>query len=353
MLQEDFLNAVRSYDIKSAKRLYGYLQEKNPYSPFVEVAAPAYLADIYIHYAEQMAFNPEASASFLAEAKRLAPDHPLLAECEHCDTATEGGASPVPAVEDAIELSSQVEQVEKVASAEIEAYLDELDALEQTLASLEAARVGEAAVIEPPAPGVEALKPLAEASSLATAPTDDACLLSFLTRSSPVSTCTDVLSSNQYGPSLFVVGHEDRSPLAFTQQPITRDAFNALCHESEGCKPEQKTTGVSGLSLDLTDVEATVNQYNAFCEMSQSCDTLIPASARTLLSPEKLPDYAKLLSKQTGYLYRQMTQEDVDTIIAYFDDCTQKEVCDESMTQDLARFLKNQRKVLLVRQTAH
>ncbi|MFI4956667.1 MAG: hypothetical protein ACHQAX_05610 [Gammaproteobacteria bacterium] len=400
MLKEDFLRAVRAYDIKSAKRLYGHLKEKNPYAPFVEEAAPAYLADIYIYYAKQMAFNPEAAGVFLTEARRLAPNHPLLVTI-----APEAPVAPTPDpawVEKTQALSTQINETEKIVAAETQAYVEELSMLEKTIESIEAYRVSQEAerlkamldkietvalpepvtqaplepvtmlMIEPPAPGVMPLAPeeaveVVDAEKLAlldpyaevvaeptlTHPTDDACLLSYYTRNSPVSTCMDVVSDNQYGPSLFVIGDEGESPLAFTQQPITREAFNALCAETKSCTPEatiaEKSSSHPELSIDLSDVESTVQHYNSFCEMTQSCTGLVSANTPTLLEEDKLSEYVKVLSAKTGYPYRLMNENDVKQITAYFQSCVESEQCDPALGSDLAQFLKSQQGILLVR----
>ena len=401
MLKEDFLRAVRAYDIKSAKRLYGYLKDKNPYAPFVEEAAPAYLADIYIYYAKQMAFNPEASGVFLDEARRLAPDHPLLITMT---PEVPEVPAPEPAwVEKTLALTTQISETEKIVAAETQAYVEELTLLEKTIETMEAYRVRQEAdrlkamldkidtialpeiepepepmvvMIEPPAPEVmmpllpeeaqenEAinaeklalLDPYAQVVEIEEPTlnhvTDDACLLSYYTRSSPVSTCMDVVSDNQYGPSLFVIGDEGESPLAFTQQPITREAFNALCSETKSCTPAAKvatTSGPSEFTIDLSDVESTVQNYNSFCEMTQNCTGLFSANAPVLLESDKLAEYVRVLSAKTGYPYRLMNEHDVKNITAYFQNCVQNEQCDPALGSDLAQFLRAQQGVLLVR----
>jgi hypothetical protein len=404
MLKEDFLRAVRAYDIKSAKRLYGHLKDKNPYAPFVEEAAPAYLADIYIYYAKQMSFNPEAAGVFLKEARRLAPNHPLLITMtpEPLESPEVPAAEPA-WVEKTLALTSQISETEKIVAAETQAYVDELTMLEKTIESIEAYRVRQEAerlkamldkietialpeiqaepepmlvMVEPPAPGVmpleqeevEAVPEIVDPEKLAllhpyeavVAPeepvlnhaTDDACLLSYYTRSSPVSTCMDVVSENQYGPSLFVIGDESDAPLAFTQQPITREAFNALCAETKSCMPVTKaaTSPESNeFSIDLSDVETTVQNYNAFCEMTQNCTGLLSNSAPVLLESDKLAEYVKVLSEKTGYPYRLMNENDVKHITEYFQTCVQNEQCDPALGSDLAQFLRAQQGILLVR----
>ncbi len=373
-LKEDFLKAARAYDIKSAKRLYAHLKEKNPYAPFVEQVAPAYLADVYIYYAQQMAFNAEAKEIFLTEARHLAPAHPLFSVPASFAKPEKKSAL----MEKTDALSAQIMETEKVTEAEITAYTEELYVLDETIEAVEifqaeqeakrlASVLTEVEMVEPPMPGLQPLMPLPEeevrdgppaapiASTIAPQVpailTDDACLLSYYTRNTPVSTCMDVLSVNQYGPALFVIGDDDRKPVAFTQQPITREAFNALCAETKQCSPEvlHISSKHDELGLDLSDVENTVQHYNAFCEISQTCSGLVSAMPPVLISEEKLPEYAKLLSKQTGYQYRVMTEADVQDISEYFNVCVAKELCEESLHEDLAKFLSAEKGKLLVR----
>lgn len=383
MLQEDFLRAVRAYDIKSAKRLYAHLQERNPYAPFVEEAAPAYLADIYLYYADKMSFNPQAAEVFLAQARRLAPNHPLLAPCPQCNTPEYA--------EKTAALLAKVSETEKIVAQETQAYVQELTVLEQTIEAMEVARVREEAarlstmiaqvdvlpephaaqapideidvgLVEPPAPGVMPLLPQDDAPIITAAPpviptaperhvsTEDACLLSYYTRNTPVSTCMDVVSDNQYGPALFVVGDDDDVPLAFTQQPITVEAYNALCQQTNTCTPDvKKGTHVVGFDLDLSDVENTVQHYNAFCQMSQNCSSIVSNTAPVFIEKDKLSAYAKSLSQETGYRYHVMTSDDVNVITDYFNTCVAKGQCEEALSDELANFLKTQQGVLLVR----
>lgn len=358
-LKASFFNAAQLSDLTSAKTAYTELQAVLPENDdFLTSVAPTYLADLYIRYALKLSFNQAAHDALIDQAKRLVPNHPYFAAQENIvaiETTLAKAQAQMQAEE--AQFEEEMEYIEQLVTS-LPALEDEIDLDEpvRKLASHE--------VYSPPAIPVEVERTvpesafkevaLADEKDILNIPfTNDTCALAYYTKSSPLSACIDSIAHNRYGPALFVVGDRRDAPtLAFTQQPVSRDDYERFCDQTGACYDdvtEAPFVADGGISLDLSDVEQTVRDYNVYCQMTRDCPVIQSPHANEPISKGQLQRYALWLTAQTGYKYRLLSEQDTLLVYDYFERCVASQTCPSSILSQLGQVF-SQKSRLLVRE---
>jgi hypothetical protein len=209
--------------------------------------------------------------------------------------------------------------------------------------------------IDPPPLSVQFMYPEIELPStnqapLASAPvTSDPCALSFYTKTNALTACIDPVSSNRYGPALFVVADpRNMNMVAFTQQPITHQDYDVFCEATGQCYEDAQEPQPL---IDLSDIQEAVHDYNAYCQMTGSCDKIVDKESkkRSPLTRGQIQRYALWLTKQTGYKYHHPSEQEMASIKLYFQECVNAKICQAEVLQNLGGIL-SQQDTLLVRE---
>jgi hypothetical protein len=389
--KDKFLTAISEQNLSEAKENFALLQAHLPADDtFIETVAPAYMADLYIQYAQKMAFNENAYQSLLEQARVLAPEHPYLQETPELDTIAKVDKDKIPDAYDEKleELDSGIATIEnqiaveekliekelKLAEAELEQEIKKLQRVarkNQLSAKLEEI-IPKIEVQAMPAEPKPAASTVAQAvttvtqsepedviARLAQLDTNDICTLSYYTRSGPLGSCVDSIAEDYYGPAMFVIANDNEQPLfAFTQAPVSSHEYDLFCHLSGQCYIEEDPIDnmvsqlqLSGIDLDLKDVKQTVVDYNRYCQMTKLCEPIKTSeqNAQRSLTKGELQRYALWLTKQTGARYRLLNEADSAAIYRHFQLCMQTGECPAGMLEQLALVFQ-QKNLLLVRE---
>jgi hypothetical protein len=272
--KDAFLTAISEQKLPEAKQHYDQLKNHLPENDdFIQTIAPAYMADLYIQYAQKMAFNEQAYTRLLAEAKQLAPEHPYLlnpTRPEYLNPAYEEKlhviAQEIDMLQDLIVkeeqlLEEEIKLVEAVIEDEIEqtkllkkarTVLLSHSILTEDMTRLKVVKQAEIAASEINVQAQlentieKALEVITAASARPAIPdTKDVCRLSYYTRDSPLSACVDTIANDYYGPALFVIADaQDKPAFAFTQGPVTMFEYDLFCHLSGQCYKEASSIDV-------------------------------------------------------------------------------------------------------------
>lgn len=383
-VKETFLSAIQKNDLGKAKLSFATLQAHlPPEDDFIQTIAPAYMADLYIQFAKRMSFNKEAEARLLAEARALAPEHPYLTQEQLIVAELPVIAAELPkefdhkliALADEIDdlehlidqeeelLETELAEAETVVLTEIK-HLEELEKAQTLLSRRDELTPAMAERVQPVQAVVAAVvepDPIVEPKLLARPQipyTNDACALAFYTRDSPLGACVDAVAKDYYGPALFVIADENEQPsFAFTQAPVSVYEYELFCHLSGQCYKDADAIDVmvnelqlSGIELDLTEVQQTVTDYNRYCQMTHLCETIeTPNTDDRTLSKGEMQRYALWLTKETGNKYRLLNDVDSKAVYEYFQYCMQSGECSASMLEQLAIVFKD-KNLLLVRE---
>jgi hypothetical protein len=347
-----FFEAMQEHDINKGRMALAELKKiLLPQDPFLVEIAPAYLADLYIQYAKVLAYDKDASETMLTQAALLAPHHPEVL-----------ALLPVPASKtEQIELEkTEPEQIVAVAqpvilSSEPEAPEADLPPLVELVEEIKDGPPRVPYLDPPPLAGYtpEPEYELIDAPVIAQPDpivSNDPCALSYLTKANALTPCIDPVAANRFGPAMFVVGEGERIPLlAFTQQPITRSDYEVFCAETGQCQESAEVTQSTATLIDLTDVEETIHDYNAYCQMAGTCTKLESQTAKVLapLTRSQAQRYALWLSKKTGYQYRHATPEDSQKIQQYFTQCVQAQSCAPGILNSVSALLEQSDTVLI------
>ncbi len=380
-----FLSAVQRQDLPDAKLNYETLKEYLPANDeFIETIAPAYMADLYIQYAQRMSFNASAYQRLLAEAELLAPEHPYLVKQQPLallaapplDEKLLVLQQEVAGLEDLIIQEEQLIEnelllAENIVRSEMEhlkkyenqekllQHLHRLVPAMPELVEIEAKPVSVSAHIAQVQEQLHQQEPLTIAMTATIPETSDSCALAFYTRKSPLGACVDAIAKDYYGPGLFVIADADAQPMfAFTQAPVTTHEYDLFCHLSGQCYEEDNTMDAmmsqlqaSGIELDLSEVQQTVTDYNRYCQMTKLCEPIqtLKDKEQRILSKGELQRYALWLTKETGNKYRLLDDSDSAAIYQHFQLCMQTGECTVSMLEQLATVFQ-EKNMLLVRE---
>lgn len=374
LLKSKFQQAIQEKDLSAAKVQYASLKKILPRDDhFINEIATAYMADLYIAYAHQLAFNQKAAAALLSKAEELAPNHPALKKAE----------SDIAQVQERLvkmdvktnEIQDNLVKAEEIIALSVkEAQAIKENLLEEQLNQAQDALA--LATVGTPYPSAEAGTSLASEASPATSPAltlddmlltppetsmepeailaqvpmpelHDPCSLAYYTRKAALVSCIDAVDERRYGPALFVVGEAKDPILAFSQQPVSREDYNTFCAATRECYDDVDDLSAlstqfkaAGVELDVRDVEQTVLDYNAYCKMTSSCNPIKNLTEKRVeLTKGQLQRYALWLSRVTGYRYRVTSDQDVAHIIHYINNCVQAENCQPALLEQAQRAL--------------
>lgn len=347
LLKSNFQEAIANKNLVDAKKYYAALQSVlDSNDQYLTQNASAYLADLYIAYAQQMAFNPKAASALLAKAKSLAPEHPALVGAQSDIAKMQERLAHMDAT--SAQLQNTLSEAEKI----IVQSVQETQAIKQDILRGQMSSEAEHAQ----ASLTEEDRLLEPERSIKTALPEirDPCSLAFYTRETPLVSCIDAVDERRFGPALFVVG-EDKTPiLAFSQQPVSRDDYNTFCAMTRECYDDVDELAslatqfkAAGVELDVRDVEQTVTDYNAYCKMTSTCKPIKSLTEKNNeLTKGQLQRYALWLSRVTGYRYRVTSSDDVKHIIQYIDYCVKHEGCQPALLDQAERALVHKEKYL-------
>jgi hypothetical protein len=332
-----FFVAMQSQDLAEARQAVDRLQALlPPQDPFLTEIIPAYMADLYLQYAQSLRYDKDAYEMMIAQAKLYAPTHPALVALQQAMDAAQPPVEVAALVtEQPIQVPLAVAQVEPVQASPAPEVKDGPPRIPYIDPPPLSVQFPDFSMLE------QELSPL----------THDPCALSFYSRDHALTPCIDPVGPNRYGPALFVVGNSEQQPLlAFTQQTITEQEYDLFCERSGQCQEEKNP---SNALIDLKDVEQTLSDYNAYCQMTATCDKISAPTnkARAPLTRVQVQNYAQWLSKETGYSYHHATAQDLSAIRAYFQQCVTAKTCQPGLLQTLSLLL-NQSDTLLVRDVA-
>lgn len=375
LLKSKFQEAIADKNLVEAKKQYAELQRLLPRDDqYLNDNASAYMADLYIAYAEQLAFNPKAASALLAKAQELAPNHPALRSAQ----------TDIAQVQDRLAKmdmkSAQIQDTLSKAEEIIVQSVEEAQAIKQDLirGQLASNKIENICLEDGVSDCKGGLAPVAHPSNTPENTLSDAhltqedmllepvitqaslpqlrdpCSLAYYTRKTALVSCIDAVDERRFGPALFVVGEAKDPILAFSQQPVTREDYNTFCAVTHECYDDVDELAVlstqfkaAGVELDVRDVEQTVTDYNAYCKMTASCKPIKSLTEKNNeLTKGQLQRYALWLSKVTGYRYRVTSAEDVGHIIRYIDNCVETEGCQPALLDQAQRALTHREKYL-------
>lgn len=347
-----FFEAMQKQDLQKGRVAYESLKKiLPPEDPFITEIAPAYLADLYVKYAKALHYDKKSSEMMLSKAKQFVPQHPAILAMEQSfklesqpvtvQAQTDTPPQPVPSVQP--EIIAQVD----------------LSVIQESIQEVNDGPPRIPFIDPPPLMGFEiepeyTLQPEMEVAQTAppesTLPSSDPCSLSYLTKNHSLTACIDPVTDNRFGPALFVVGDKNnQAQLAFMQQPLSFQDYDLFCDSAGQCYEEVEEEAPS--LIDLSDVQETVHDYNAYCQMSGSCDKIEEQSKKVQkpLTRGQAQRYALWLSKVTGYKYRLITLEDTKLIQQYYQSCVITNECAPGIMDSLASLIKHP-DTLLVRE---
>lgn len=337
VFKTEFFTAMQQHDLAKARAAHEQLVALLPADdPFLKEIAPAYMADLYLKYAQTLSFDDKAHRLMLAQAEQLSPKHPLLLVMKAALPVEE---IPLP--------EPEVIQLQVQEHIETETPLETQTQLIETPIEIEEVLLTQTPPIQDGPPRIPYIDP--PPLDFSQSMTSDPCALSFLTKSNALTACIDPVSANRYGPAMFVVADpRNMRMLAFTQQAITHQDYDLFCEATGQCSEENQETKAL---IDLSDVEEAVHDYNAYCQMTGSCDKITSKQAkpRNPLTRDQVQRYALWLSKQTGYEYHLPNEEDTTSIALYFQECVQAKVCHKEVLNNLSGVF-SQQDTLLVRE---
>lgn len=352
LLKSNFQEAIQDKNLAEAKKQYSALQNLLPKNDrYLNDIASAYMADLYIAYAQQLAFNPKAASALLAKAQELAPNHPALQSAKADISQVQERLSIMDVKSN--EIQNTLSKAEEIIVQSVEeAQAIKQDLLRGQMASetqLVSNEIDETASLTMEDMLLEPVQTQASLPQLR-----DPCSLAYYTRKTSLVSCIDAVDERRFGPALFVVGEVKDPILAFSQQPVTRDDYNTFCAVTHECYDDVDELAAlstqfkaAGVELDVRDVEQTVTDYNAYCKMTASCKPIRSLTEKnTELTKGQLQRYALWLSKVTGYRYRVTSTEDVGHIIRYIDNCVKSEGCQPALLEQAQRALTHKEKYL-------
>jgi hypothetical protein len=323
------------------------------------------MAELYLQYAQTLQYDPQSHDLMLAQARLLAPNHPkLLVMKPKMPNLPPMADAPLELVDNQPIIPPETDSL---AIAPVQETLSLHDQFPDLAAKNEEIKDGPPRIpyIDPP-PLSPIQEPLTEEDlmdiptttvmtppALTTPTTQDPCALSYYSKTQPLTACIDPVSTNHYGPALFVVGDAHNQPtIAFTQSVVTYQEYETYCEATKQCTdtPSEQQSSF----IDLKDVQETVHDYNAYCQMSGTCakiDSQTP-KVRTPLTRGQVQRYASWLSKQTGYQYHQPTEQNIVAIQVYFQQCVNAQVCPAALMETVGNLLA-QPDILLVRDVSN
>lgn len=374
-VRADFFTAMQEHDLAKARIAYEKLKVVLPRDDqFLTEIAPAYMADLYLKYANSLEYDKTAHDLMIAQARLLSPAHPKIQALDQRAQANQPiqniavQEEPLPPLDPTPEqpvaeliLNHPPQMTEHPAPEQPKALslseqFPSVDEYPVQLSPQDEVKDGPPRIpyIDPP-PLSAAPDPLLDISpddllvKKEPPKTNDPCALSYYSKDNPLAACIDPVGSNRYGPALFVVGNVQNQPsLAFTQAVIAHQDYEVYCSVEGQCQEEAN----QGSSLiDLKEVEDTVSDYNAYCQMSGACDKIdstLPKKSQPLTQVQ-IQSYAAWLSKVTGYRYHQPSAKDIAQIQDYFQACVKAQVCPTGLLQSV-ELLLNQPDLVLVRE---